>query len=144
LQTNNKRGANCPCPLQIFSLDCKIGGGFKYVSHPKKTCLSNFRVLISCNELGILFAMPQQTFWLFMFSSCVIYMLVIPSLSWNPSFYVAIMGIFGYANNAVSTRTFDHEQLVDSVYVCLRPKAMLWEQHAIFDQCNSMHPRSST
>jgi hypothetical protein len=42
------------------------------------------------------------------------YSLAIPSLSWNPSFYVAIMGIFGYANNVVTTRTFDHEQLVDS------------------------------
>jgi hypothetical protein len=42
-------------------------------------------------------------------------MLAIPSLNWNPSFYVAIMGIFGFTNNVVSTHTFDHEQLVDSV-----------------------------
>jgi hypothetical protein len=54
--------------------------------------------------------------------SCVIYMLVIPSLTWNPSFYVAIMGIFGYANNVVTTQTFDHEQLVDSA--CM----FVWDQ----------------
>jgi hypothetical protein len=102
--TNQQQEAgNCSFPLQTFFLDCKIGGGFKYVPHPTKTCSSDFWVLISCNELGILFVMPQQTFWLLMFSSCVIYMLVIPSLSWNQSFYVAIIGIFGYVNNVVNT-----------------------------------------
>jgi hypothetical protein len=54
-------------------------------------------------------------------------MFAFPSLSWNHNFYVAIMGISGYANNVVSTQTFDHEQLVDSVYVCLKLEAMSWE-----------------
>jgi len=36
-------------------------------------------------------------------------------LELESSFYVVIMGIFGFINNVVSTQTFDHEQLVDSV-----------------------------
>jgi len=35
-------------------------------------------------------------------------------LELESSFYVVIMGIFGFINNVVSTQTFDHEQLVDS------------------------------